>query len=37
MTEEYAFERDDGEEIGVPGRKKSEKTDGKPVFNPKST
>lgn len=29
MTEDYAFERDDGEEIGVAGhRKKSENTSG---------
>ena len=38
MTEDYAFERDDGEEIGVGGhRKKSENTSGQPAFNPKST
>ena len=38
MTEDYAFERDDGEEIKVAGHKKSsENADSKPVFNPKST
>ena len=37
MTEDYAFVRDDGEEINVGGRKKIENKAGGPVYKPKAT